>query len=487
MRVVIAGGGTSAWMTASALCKTYPEWDIRIITGGPANGVGESTTPHINQYLDYMGIDDKTFLKEAKATYKISSRFEDFSDKGEVFHYPNGQTLRTDLTWHQWMSAREYTMMLPSFAEVFQPAVTIAEAGKLPLSHKLLHSYDLSRDRSFHIDGKAFSEFLQRTYCKTIKVVDSKIKSVSYRGYNVQYVVVGSNNFTFRGEKVYADLYIDCTGQQAVISGKQSDWIPFDTILTDTALVKKIDYSITRAEMVPYTNAKGMSAGWEWTIPTWDYISKGYVFSSKYQGLEDAFLEFAQEEPRIIQFQNGRHERGWTANVVSIGLSYGFIEPLESTSLFNTGHGILSLMDILDEGPSPGQFARDRFNFNMSEHMDGWREFVEAHYYYSKRRDTPFWRAVTDEVEYDMTGAHQTIMQAMITGEEIPHGLDPIVYILAGSGYSNVNSRLDQYFGTAPVADEFSAQHWALQHQTVKCLSDEMPTQHSYLDKTVWT
>ena len=99
MRVVIAGGGTSAWMTASALCKTYPEWDISIITGGPANGVGESTTPHINQYLDYMGIDDKTFLKEAKATYKISSRFEDFSGKGEVFHYPNGQTLRTCLLY----------------------------------------------------------------------------------------------------------------------------------------------------------------------------------------------------------------------------------------------------------------------------------------------------------------------------------------------------------------------------------------------------
>ncbi len=487
MRVVIAGGGTSAWMTASALCKTYPKWDITIITGGPAIGVGESTTPHINQYLDYMGIDDITFLKEAKATYKISSRFEDFSGIGEVFHYPNGQSLRTDLTWHQWMSAKEYTMMLPSFAEVFQPAVTIAEAGKLPLSHKLLHSYDLSRDRSFHIDGKAFSEFLQKTYCKTIKVVDSKIKSVRYAGFNVEYVVVGGNHFTIGGEKIYADLYIDCTGQQAVIGGKQSSWIPYDTILTDTALVKKVDYSLLKHEMVPYTNAKGMSAGWEWTIPTWDYVSKGYVFSSKYQGLEDAFLEFAQEEPSVIKFDNGRHERAWTANVVSIGLSYGFIEPLESTSLFNTGHGILALMDILDESLLPGQFARDRFNFNMSEHMDGWREFVEAHYYYSKRRDTPFWRAVTDEVEYDMTGAHQTIMQAMITGEEIPHGLDPIVYILAGSGYSNVNSRLDQFFGTAPEADEFSAQHWFLHHQNVKRLSDEMPTQHSYLEKTIWS
>ena len=140
--------------------------------------MGESTTPHINQYLHYMGIDDKTFLKAAKATYKSSSRFEDFSGLGEVFHYPNGQTLHTDVMYHEWMIGKTYTQHMPSFAEVFMPFVTVAEEGKLPVNHPLLDPYDLNKDRSFHIDGEAFSKYLKDTYCRHLKVVDSKVKSV---------------------------------------------------------------------------------------------------------------------------------------------------------------------------------------------------------------------------------------------------------------------------------------------------------------------
>ena len=135
--------------------------------------------------------------------------------------------------------------------------------------------------------------------------------------------------------------------------------------------------------MVPYTNARAMSAGWQWTIPTYDFVSRGYVYSSKFISDDEAWEEFGYDDAKKITFRNGRHERAWTGNCVSIGLSYGFIEPLESTSLFNTHHGILALMDILRVEKLPGQFARDRFNHDLSEHMDGWREFVEAHYYYS--------------------------------------------------------------------------------------------------------
>ena len=93
MNVVIVGGGTAGWMTTAALCKTFGDWNITIIEGGESIGVGESTTPHINQYLKYMEIDDETFLREARATYKSSSRFQDFSKVGEVFHYPIGQSI----------------------------------------------------------------------------------------------------------------------------------------------------------------------------------------------------------------------------------------------------------------------------------------------------------------------------------------------------------------------------------------------------------
>ena len=108
MRIVITGGGTSGWMTAAAFCKTFPEWDITIITGGDPIGVGESTTPHMNQYLHYMGIPDSVCMPAARATYKSSSRFEGFVAESEVFHYPNGQSVNSDLFYHDWMQAKAF-------------------------------------------------------------------------------------------------------------------------------------------------------------------------------------------------------------------------------------------------------------------------------------------------------------------------------------------------------------------------------------------
>ena len=483
MNVVIVGGGTAGWMTTAAFCKTFNDWNITIIEGGESIGVGESTTPHINQYLKYMEIDDKTFLQEAKATYKSSSRFQDFSKVGEVFHYPNGQSIRADVSYHEWMYAKAMGHEVPPFAELFMPFVTIAEQGKLPLNNHLITPYQIEKDRSFHIDASSFCTYL-RKYCDSAKVINDKVATVKY-----ERVMQGSkdkriHHLVVNGQEIYADLFIDCTGQSSVLFDKTSDWIPYDNILTDTALVTKVDYSTNiEEEMVAYTNAQGKTAGWQWTIPTWDFISKGFVYSSKFQSEKDAAEEFGHEEYRKIEFKQGRHDRAWTANCVAIGLSYGFIEPLESTSLFNTHHGILALLDILKQDALPGQFARDRYNYNLSEHMDGWREFVEAHYYYSSRRDTPFWRHVTDELEYEISGAHKVILQAMVTGEEILHGEDPIVYILAGSGYSNVNERLNKYFNDSL---DFDTQKWMTHHRAVKDLANQMPTMNQFLRNEIW-
>ena len=114
--------------------------------------------------------------------------------------------------------------------------------------------------------------------------------------------------------------------QQAVLAGSLSKWKPFPSILTDRALVFKTDYINREAEMVPYTNARAMSAGWQWTIPTYDFISRGYVYSSQFQTDDSAWEEFGWDDARLVKFENGRYERAWTGNCVSIGLSFGFIE-----------------------------------------------------------------------------------------------------------------------------------------------------------------
>ena len=489
MKIVIAGGGTSAWMSAAALAKTFPHYDITVIRGGDPIGVGESTTPAINQYLKYMGIDDVTFLREARATYKSSSRFVDFCEKGQVFHYPNGQTVTiamTDTDFQEWMVAKAYGQDIPPFADVFMPFVTVAEEGKMPLDHPHLSPYELSKDRSFHMDGGAFSAYLEKTFCENVKVIDSDVKSVSYDGSGVSFVTTERGDTDLRAPKVHADLFLDCTGQKSMLGGAQSSWIDYDTILTDTALVVKKEYEDKDKEMLPYTNAQATSAGWKWTIPTWDYVSKGYVYSSKHQDTDSAFEEFGETDVTEIHFRNGRYEEAWVGNCVKIGLSYGFIEPLESTSLFNTHHGILALIDTLAEEPGINQFARDRFNYNLAEHMDGWREFVEAHYYYSRRNDTPFWKDVTSlTMPLKKQNMHDYVSYHMIGGEPVEHEAQPILYILAGSGYTTASGRRYQYFNAPPVP-QGRIDLMNEGYKKRKDLASTLPTMYKYLQHTVF-
>ena len=484
MKVVIVGGGTSSWMSAAALAKVFPEYDITVIKGGDPIGVGESTTPHINQYLKYMGIDDVTFLREARATYKSSSRFVDFSEFGEVFHYPNGQI--PEGNYDEWMLAKAYGQEVPPFADTYMPFVTIAEEGKLPLDHPFIPNYELGKDRAFHMDGEAFSTYLKKTFCENVKVIESDVKSVSYSDKGVAFVTIERGETDLRAPRIESDLFIDCTGQRSMLGGAQSSWIDFETILTDTALVVKKEYEDKDKQMVPYTNAQATSAGWSWTIPTWDYISRGYVYSSKHQDVDGAFEEFGEKDVTEIHFRNGRYEEAWVGNCVKIGLSYGFIEPLESTSLFNTHHGILALIDTLAEEPGINQFARDRFNHNLGEHMDGWREFVEAHYYYSRRDDTPFWKEVNNlKLKLDNT-EHDYIRHHMISGSPVEHEAQPILYILAGSGYTTVGRRRYQYFNINRVPDA-NIREMNLGYKKRKELASTLPTMYKYLKETTFS
>tara|TARA_Y100000004_G_scaffold165253_1_gene195982 strand:+ start:601 stop:2052 length:1452 start_codon:yes stop_codon:yes gene_type:complete len=478
MKIVIVGGGTSGWMTAAAFCKHFTDWETTIITDGEPIGVGESTTPHIQQYLQYMDIEDFAFLTKCRGTYKSSSRFEDFASIGSVFHYPNGQ-FPPESEYNEWMIAKEYfPEKLPSFAETFMPFVTVAEQGKMPLNHSILGDYDLNIDKSFHFDASLFVKYLKKYFCDTenFKHIEGKVKKVDRSDDIINSIIVD-------GRRIFADLFIDCTGQKSILT--KSEWVDYNTILTDTALVTRTEYIDKDKEMVPYTNARGMSSGWQWTIPTYDFISRGYVFSSKYQTLDDAANEFGWDDFNIVKFKNGRRDEAWVGNCVSIGLSYGFIEPLESTGLFNSHHGILALTDILSKEPLPAQFARDRYNYNMAEHMDGWREFVEAHYYYSHRRDTPFWRAVTD-MKYPIKGAHADVQQIMVAGDRFPSEHMPIVYILAGSGYTNVNKRLVEYFKPPFPIGQKKVDAWIHNHARILKHSETQPTMYQFLSEQIY-
>ena len=178
------------------------------------------------------------------------------------------------------MYAKAMGYEVPPFAELFMPFVTVAEQGKLPLNNHLISPYQIEKDRSFHIDASSFCTYL-RKYCDSAKVINDKVTTVKYERVMQGCKDKRIHHLVVNGQEIYADLFIDCTGQSSVLFDKTSDWIPYDNILTDTALVTKVDYSTNiEEEMVAYTNAQGKTAGWQWTIPTWDFISKGFVYLS---------------------------------------------------------------------------------------------------------------------------------------------------------------------------------------------------------------
>ena len=484
MNIIIVGGGTAGWMTAAALAKD-PNNEITIFRGNEPIGVGESTTPHIDQYLKYMGISDEDFLRATRGTYKSSSRFVDFYKKGHVFHYPNGQSdQEINVPFDHWMQAkRYYPDQTPSFAEFFQPFVGVAEDGKLPLKDPLLEPYDLSKDRSFHIDGSKFAAYLQENFCSNVRVDDRKVTSVRYEGDRISSLFLERGPYDNRAPQTDADFYIDCTGQASTLGGSQSSWQPIDTLNVDTAIVRREEYTNKDEQMHCYTHAKGLSSGWQWRIPTWDFISTGYVFSSKHQTEEDAKKEFG--DGRVVNFRTGRFEEAWVGNCVKIGLSYGFVEPLESTSLFNTHHGILQLVDTLATVPDFGQFERDNFNWNLAEHFDGWKEFVEAHYYYSSRKDTPFWRSQTDEMDYEKVGSHEFIRHYMTSDEAFnPEQFHPIVYIMAGAGKNHINRRHYGYFNYPIPVSQRIVDDWNEDYELRKSFAASLPTMYKYLSDT---
>ena len=298
MKIIIIGGGTAGWMTAAALAN-HTDHDITVVSGGDPIGVGESTTPHINQYLRFMGISDEQMIKNARATFKLSSRFVDFNEVNGVFHYPNGQNISGDVTFQRWMVAKAYADP-PPFAEVMMPFTTVVENGKLPLNTELLGTFDLNHDRAFHIDAAAFSKYLRDRFCERVTVVDSKVKSVRATSRGISSIMVDRGEFDIKPKELTGDLYIDCSGRESVALGPLSPWAPFHNLINDRALVTTTEYEDKEVEMVPYTNAQGMSAGWQWTIPTWDYISRGYVFSSKHQSEEDARKEFGYKDAKLL-------------------------------------------------------------------------------------------------------------------------------------------------------------------------------------------
>ena len=414
--IVIVGGGSAGWMTAAMLIKFFPSWNITVIESPdvPIVGVGESTLLGIKNYCNFLGINELDFMAHTDASYKMSIKFTDFYEKDlGGFHYPFGQPYLdgTKQGLEDWFFKRSLYPNIENqeFARYYYPNAALYEQNKFSDNkHGKYGNFDPKQHVAYHFDATKFGAWLRDHYCipRGVKHISSTVVNSIVNEDGIDHLI------TKEGEEVRGDLFIDCTGFKSLLLGEalKEEFISYNDILPNNrAWATRLPYKDKEKELEPFTNSTAIGNGWVWNIPIWSRLGTGYVYSDKFISPEDAKEEFKQhlmsdkmviprsrEEVDQLEFKDipmkvGIYKRTFVKNVVAIGLSAGFIEPLESNGLFSVHTFLEKLVKILLSG-SINQYDIDVYNTSTRHVFQNFTEFVALHYAFSKRDDTEYWK-----------------------------------------------------------------------------------------------
>lgn len=516
--ILIVGGGSAGWMTAATLIKFYPEKNITVLESPdiPTIGVGESTLGQIRNWTHALGLDEADFLPYCNGSYKLGIRFTDFYKKDEEpFFYPFGTAFFNNsapLGFNNWFLHKLFYPETPvqDFARTFIPAMELIENNKY--NENLNEEFDNFRpeiDVAYHFDAVKFAEWLKIKYsipkgviCKTGTV--SKVRT-SIDGIESLVLIDGS--------EISADLYIDCTGFRSLLLGEALKE-PFDSfsemLPNNRAWAVQIPYVDKEKELQPYTNCTAIENGWVWNVPLWSRIGTGYVYSDKYVTPEDALKEFknylvsdkmtVKDVNRInenlvfrdLSFKVGTYRRTWVKNVVAIGLSAAFSEPLESNGLYTVHEYLLKLVKSLDRGKVT-QWDVDVYNHSTRGIYENFTEFIAMHYALSHRDDTQYWKDANKrtyslsvaELKPTLISTFYDLAQRKMFKEFYDDG-SGIPYIATGMHYFPMNSetlirwevhRKDNYRGL----DDYFIRERSILRKKWKENAENSPTLFGYL------
>ena len=398
-KVVIAGGGTAGWLSAFSLATRLGNLlDITLVESDQIGtvGVGEATIPTMRSFHQLMGINEQEFMSATQATFKLGIQFENWGCKDENYLHSFGEIGQRAwmAEFHAfWMAAKEsgYSAGLDDFCLELKAAREgkfALAAGKKPLNY------------AFHLDATAYAAWLRKkSEAAGVKRIEGKIAAVDLHS--------DSGNITAlkleSGQVIAGDVFIDCTGFRGLLIGEYlgveyEDWSHY--LAADSAIAVQTE---SVEPPLPYTRAIARDAGWQWDINLQTRRGLGYVYSSAFLSDDEAEAQLrAFEGPHTknipvnrIKFASTKRHVSWKKNCVAIGLSDGFLEPLESSGLYMIEYGaqMLGLM-LQDFAHAPDATIRN-FNRNMDDLYDEVLSFINLHYVISNRRDTPFWRAAT--------------------------------------------------------------------------------------------
>jgi tryptophan halogenase len=401
----VVGGGTAGCSVACVLKKVFPNKDIRILEGRniPTVGVGESTLGAINNFLQFLDIQDKDFMKECDASYKLSIRFENWKTKNSgAFHYPFGEPYYDDVikNYNYWSYKKLNYPHTPNsdFADCMFPQMALVNQNKISNKENLFPNWNMKQHTAYHFDAQKLGEFLKKKFRKLGGriLVENIVNVQRNEDGSIKQLDLDTKN------SIKGDLYIDCTGFKSLLLDKtlKEPFESYEDILpNNSAIATRQPYTNKKEQLKCYTNCKAVSNGWIWNIPLWSRMGTGYVYSDRYITDEDALKELQQElgtdelEFRKISMRIGIHKRLWVKNVCAIGLSAGFIEPLESNGLLSIHHFLFNLIPILKK-EIPNEFAIQHFNLSCRRMFRGFAEFVAMHYALSDRIDSEYWKDI---------------------------------------------------------------------------------------------
>lgn len=442
-RIIIVGGGTAGWMCAAALSRLLDpaRYAVRLVESDeiPTVGVGEATLPHIRAFHDLLGLDEAEFIRETGATFKLGIEFDGWGPAGSpAYIHPFGTFGEPwgGVDFHQhWL--RTQLAPIQSYSVAIEACRQSRFAFPRPGD---TYSY------AYHLDAGLYAAYLRRWATgRTVMRQEGQVVDVELDPASGAIAAVRLKS----GERLEGDLFVDASGFRSLLLGGAlkapwedwSAWLPCDRALAlPTGHLPESDF-------VPYTRSIAQKGGWIWRIPLQHRVGNGYVYSSRFLGDDEALATLERvvpgtrlAEPRSLRFSAGRRRESWTKNCVAIGLSSGFLEPLESTSIYLIQQAALFLAELMpgQPGPADPRLARE-FNRAIDLEYERVRDFLILHYHANGRENEALWDAARRMPIPDSLAQRLALFQARGHVPTYKDGLfnkDSWLSVLLGQGVS---------------------------------------------------
>lgn len=421
--IVIVGGGSAGWLAAAGLVRYFPNKKITVVESKniPIIGVGESTAAPLKHFINqHLKISDKEFMSSTDAIYKMSVKFTDFyhiDDGG--FHYPFQLPYIKDMEMlgsESWDLVKAVNKSIPKddYIKSMISSYSLFSENKINENRNgEFDNYLFDVDMGYHLDATKLGTALKDHYClpRGVNHVIADVLDAHLNDTGVEYLELAG------GEKLYGDLFVDCTGYRSMLLGgkMKAEFVDVsDQLPNNRAWATPIKYKDVYKEMQPYTSCTALKNGWAWYTPIASRIGNGYAYSDKHTTPEEALLEFkeylasdnvpvklSKEEIDKLPFfeikmKPGYYKQAMIKNVVAVGLSGGFLEPLEGTGLLFISSTILQLVKILQR-KGINQFVVEAFNNYMNDRYETWLETLSVFYAQSIRDDSEYWREIKNK------------------------------------------------------------------------------------------